>query len=150
MPCHNCGVLLPLQSIEVDHQNPQAGGRFVLKIFRIIGLTTQGPIGAKGVAYVFNQRHNQGKGFKIESIYPNYRELGSASYLTEASRNTGFDTTPSAKWTTTVQRSLLLSAFAFAGALNDLNRFCMNSVLNLVPLCRGCNGAKGNIQRTVA
>ena len=89
MPCHNCGVLLPIQSIEVDHQNPQVGGRFVLKIFRILGLTT-----AAG--------------------------------------------------------SLLLSAFVFADAMGDLDRFCMNSVLNLVLRCRACNGAKGNLQRAVA
>jgi hypothetical protein len=149
MPCHNCGVVLPIQSIEVDHQNPQAGGRFVLKIFRTIGLTTTGPIGAKGGAYAFDRAFNRGKDFKSTLIHPNYREMGSDSYLTEASRYTGYDTTPVSKWTTTVEGSLLLSAFAFVNAMNDLNRFCMNSVLNLVPLCRACNGAKGNRQRGV-
>jgi hypothetical protein len=55
MPCHNCGVLLPIHSIEVDHQNPQAGGRFVLKIFRILGLTTGAATGVKGGLYVLHQ-----------------------------------------------------------------------------------------------
>jgi hypothetical protein len=55
MPCHNCGVLLPIESIEVDHQNPQVGGRFVLKTFRILELTMAGPSGVKGLNYVVHK-----------------------------------------------------------------------------------------------
>jgi hypothetical protein len=142
MPCHNCGVLLPIQSIEVDHQNPQVGGRFVLKIFRILGLTTAAATGVKGGLYVLHKGSRSG--LKTEQIYPNDRAMGDAAYLTTAT------TTPTAKWTTTAVGSLLLSAFAFADAMDDLDRFCRNSVLNLVPRCRACNGAKGNLQRAVA
>ena len=142
MPCHNCGVLLPIESIEVDHQNPQVGGRYVLKILRILGLTTAAATGFKGGLYVLHGG-NTSK-LKTEQIYPNARSMGDASYLTTAA------TTAAAKWTTTAEGSLLLSAFAYAGAMDDLDRFCMNSVLNLVPRCRACNGAKGNLQRAVA
>jgi hypothetical protein len=141
VPCHNCGVVLPVESIEVDHQNPQVGGRYVLKILRILGLTTAAATGTKAGYY---QAHGGSrKGMKQEQINPSARTMGDSSYLTNAT------TTPAGKWTTTAEGSLLLSAFAYAGAMDDLDRFCMNSVLNLVPLCRACNGAKGNIQRAV-
>jgi hypothetical protein len=55
-----------------------------------------------------------------------------------------------ANWTTTAKGSLLLSAIAFANAMVDVDRFCMNSMLNLMPSCLTRNGVKGNLQKIVA
>jgi len=51
-PCHMCGLVLPLSSIDIDHQRPQAGGESeaVAKVFRAFGLTMQGAVGSKGLA----------------------------------------------------------------------------------------------------
>jgi len=44
VPCHDCGLVLPLRNIEIDHQRPVAGSTTepVCKVFRAMGLTQAG------------------------------------------------------------------------------------------------------------
>lgn len=52
IPCHNCGVILPIEFYQVDHHMPQADGDelHILKLLRALGGTTSRPTGAKAAA----------------------------------------------------------------------------------------------------
>lgn len=56
MPCHNCGVVLPFEFLQVDHQKPQSDtdGLHILKMLRVLGGTTATPTGSKGLAFLGN------------------------------------------------------------------------------------------------
>lgn len=133
VPCHNCGLIVPYSDMQVDHYMPQVGGNYILKIFRALGLTTAASTGAKGMAIA---------GLDTLVMNPKGRDPGNYDHL-------GFSTNAD-KWTTNNKGTALLSLFAYAGGLDDLARFCRNSLLNLSPLCRNCNGIKSDWVRPIA
>ncbi len=47
--CQNCGVVLPLRNLTIDHQKPQQGGAMeaMLRVFRALGLTVSTGSGQK-------------------------------------------------------------------------------------------------------
>ncbi|MEI8395020.1 MAG: hypothetical protein WCF85_09815 [Rhodospirillaceae bacterium] len=135
VPCHNCGVIVSMTEMQIDHYMPQEGGNFVTKIFRSLELTTAFPTGGKGQAY-------RGETWNTFILHPKYRDPGDYSHLRDT-------TTAANKWTTNDRGNVLLSLFGLVGAISDLERMCKNSLLNLVPLCRCCNGAKSNSVRGI-
>ncbi len=130
IPCHNCGVILPVEFYQVDHHMPQAGGAdlHTLKLVRALGGTVLPPTGSKGLAY-------QGGGLGGKSATPRGRD-----------RTYNHLTTPSAqdKWKTTERGSAFIGVVRDVGATSDLARICKNIVLNLVPLCSECNQTKSD------
>lgn len=137
MPCHNCGIVLPLAFLQVDHLMPQAGGEdlHLLKTLRALGLATSAPTGAKGLAL------GNGTLRTTLVIQPKARDR-SYNHLVIA--------TPAAKWTTSDRGDAFLSLLVYAGAKTDVARMCKNSLLNLVPLCPECNRVKSDWIRPIA
>lgn len=136
LPCHNCGIVLPLPFLQVDHMMPQAGGEdlHLLKTLRALGLATSAATGAKGLAL--------GNGTLLTTlvIQPKARDR-SYNHLANA--------TPAAKWTTSDRGDAFLSLLVYAGAKADVARMCKNSLLNLVPLCPECNRVKSDWIRPI-
>lgn len=140
--CMECGLILPLRNLTVDHQRPQSGGEYeaVLKTFRAFELTTEGPQGAKGrmvQAYVrasaqlsplFPQQLSQ----LIVPIAPKLGRgaLGGASVVN--------------RYTLNEQGAILYSFIVESGNLAEMKSNCMHGLLNLKPLCGACNSARGN------
>lgn len=131
IPCHNCGMVLPLSAVQVDHHMPQTGGEdlYTLKMARALGLTASGPTGGKGSAVAAGN-------LAALTVNPKGRATGDYNHLSVA--------TPKAKWTTDDRGSAFFSLAAYVGALDDIKRICKNTVLNLVPLCGDCNRVKSD------
>lgn len=130
VPCHECGIVLPIDHITIDHQKPQTGGetQAILKVLRNIGLglTHAGPSGAKGVqvqALLANQ-----------TLTPVPTKLGKTANPPD----------PAPKYTLTMQGIAFVSAVAAANCTAELKRSCMHSMINLAPHCFRCNLLKNN------
>lgn len=130
MPCHNCGVILPHEFLQVDHHMPQADGSdlHILKIMRALGMTNSPASGAKGSAIATTLRSTL-------TLNPKGRDR-SYNHLVAPSATD--------KWTTSDQGDAFLSLLACVSALSDVSRMCKNSILNLVPLCPECNRIKSD------
>lgn len=130
MPCHNCGVVLPFEFLQVDHQKPQSDtdGLHILKMLRVLGGTTAVATGSKGLAFVGNT-------LNIVDVFPKARDR-SYNYLANA--------TPANKWATNEKGSAFLSLIAYVSGMDDVQRMCKNSLLNLAPLCSACNLVKSD------
>ncbi len=130
MPCHNCGVILPLEFLQVDHHMPQTGGDdlHILKTMRGLGMTRTAASGAKGTALVSGTLGTLTVNPKGRDRMYNHLLIASAAD----------------KWTTSEQGDAFLSLLGFASAINDVARMCKNSLLNLVPLCPECNRVKSD------
>jgi hypothetical protein len=130
MPCMKCGIVLPADCLTVDHQRPQKGGDLeaILKNFRVLGLTNEGPQGAKGKALM--------------------AKFQNAAFLnrlpTKPGRPALAGTSVTARYTLNDPGTMLYSLFVGAGKEDELKRRCMNSLFNLAPLCLRCNAQKGN------
>ena len=140
--CMECGLVLPLRNLTIDHQRPQTGGELeaVLKTFRAFGLTTEGPQGPKGkmiLAYVqasaqpttqFPQQINQ----LIQAIptKPGRGPLGGTSLIN--------------RYTLNNEGTILYSFAVEAGQLEELKSQCMHGLLNLQPMCGACNSSRQN------
>ncbi|WP_375445901.1 hypothetical protein [uncultured Fibrella sp.] len=141
MACHNCGIVLPIQLIEIDHHMPQADGEYLytVKTLRALGLTIAAGTGAKSTGI-----GNWGKFV----IAVKERPFGTNPQLNlVADRN---------KWIPNDKGKAFLSLCAFAFSLNPfsigmmaLTSACRNSMLNLVPLCRTCNGNKSDYYKVI-
>lgn len=136
VPCHNCGVVIPFEFLQVDHFMPQAGGSdfHLLKYARAMGLTTAAPSGSKGTA-MLNSQSLTGLTLHPKGRDRTYNHLG----------------TPSAagKWTTTAKGTAFLSLLIYADGYDDAARMCKNNLLNLVPLCPECNRVKSDWMRPI-
>jgi hypothetical protein len=123
VPCFDCGLVLPLANIHIDHQRPQAGNELepICKVFRAMGLTIDGPSGPKGTHAIATWR-GQVNG------------LGSAGVNTRA-----------AKYTLNDVGKMYYTLAHDAGELPTLKTACMNHVINLRPLCSACNTPNRNV-----
>lgn len=130
MPCHNCGVILPLEFLQIDHHMPQAGGSdlHILKTLRALGMTTQAASGSKGQALA-------GGNLSALVVNPKARDRSYDHLLTASNQN---------KWTTNARGDAFLTLFESVNGRTDLARMCMNTILNLVPLCPECNRVKSD------
>ena len=128
-PCMQCGLVLPLRNLTVDHQAPQSGGELqaVAKVFRAFGLTKEGPQGPKGKSI---QSH-VGSGAPLEVV------------PTRPGRPALAGTSKANRYTLNQWGAVLYSFAAECGDLGSLKQLCMHSLLNLAPLCGPCNSSKG-------
>jgi hypothetical protein len=130
LPCMNCGIVLPIGHISIDHQRPQSGGELeaVLKTLRVCGLTNEGPKGTKGLMLM---RHlTQG--------------LSLAPLPTRPNRPRAAGTSLPARYTLNILGSVLYSLLIAAQAEDELKARCMHGLMNLAPLCQPCNSSRGN------
>jgi len=136
IPCHNCGVILPIEFYQVDHHMPQADGDdlHILKVLRALGGTTSGSTGAKAAAYKANTMASH-------SLNPKGRDR-TYNHLSQPSGP--------GKWDTNELGSAFVSAVVFANARTHVARMCKNSILNLVPLCPECNREKSDYHKPFA
>jgi hypothetical protein len=139
IPCHNCGIILSFDTMQVDHQMPQAGSEdlYTLKTLRAFGMTESGPTGSKGNVVM--------AGNKINSIdiFPKNRRIAGYKHLR--------DSTPGDKWSTNIKGRAFLSLIAYGGSdcRETLAKVCKNSLLNLTPLCPECNREKSDTVRPI-
>jgi hypothetical protein len=132
-PCKNCGIVLPIKLIQVDHQAPRGvlGGPFeaIAKVFRAFGYTQEGPKGLKGKAFP-----GAWKGWgdmPKDRILPIPRQpsVRINDYYVKQ------------RYTLNGKGKILLSLVRTAGldCYEDFEALCVNSRLNLAPLCSHCN-----------
>ena len=163
MPCHNCGILLPVNYLEVDHYMPKASHRdaAVLKMLRLLGLTIQGPskdtkagklreylstlkdkrnFDLKAFSKFLNKKEDKKEDKKEEPpvlFFPNQNEPENFNFQNgnKFIKN---------KWVTTAEGSAFLTLLCGVDKEigNSLRTACTNSYLNLVPLCTRCNLTK--------
>ena len=122
--CYDCGLVLPLRNITIDHQRPQGGNQYepVCKVFRAMGLTIDGPAGPKGTHYLAAQR------------------VAVGGLL---SANAG---TLQAKYTLNDVGTIYYTLADWCGVLGTLQTACMNHIVNLRPLCNACNTPNRNVR----
>ncbi len=148
-PCQNCGLLLPLTHLTIDHVRPQTGGEVeaVAKMLRVLNLTVAGPSGQKNqalqaaVGQALSHPQGVGPGMMVVQMFTNF-----APVPTKPGR--GPKTPPgssaadrySLKW----EGQVVYSAVKALGALPELKVRSMHSLVNLRPLCGSCNAARGN------
>lgn len=138
VPCHNCGIIVPVSMAQIDHHMPQAvGGEslYTLKMARSLGLTEQGAVRGKGAAI--------GAGnLATLVLHPRGRD---------STYNHLYNVSAAKKWTTNDKGNAFFSLLAHCpGALVSVQERCKNSVLNLVPLCSECNRNKSDWVKHIA
>lgn len=131
MPCHNCGIVLPVFALEIDHRHAQVDDarQAMIKMMRALGHTSQGPSGHKG-QYLLNPTT-----VAPRFIAPKNNQRGQRSMWDAIAKSTISKPAESLIWC--------------IGALSDANQkkfinACKNSLTNLRPMCRKCNGEKSN------
>lgn len=149
-PCHFCGMILPEGYIQVDHRQPQASpGVAVLKVLHsLTGAYTTGKgkgvkaravgdiVAAPSVAFTAPLQAAVGK---LPTVPPK-------GLVTGAFFNPVYLPANQAKldrYTITAEGETFLSLGEMY--LDDMQKYCINSLLNLVPACPSCNStaAKG-------
>ncbi len=122
VPCADCGLVLPLRNIQIDHQRPFAGNDCepVCKVFRAMGLTVGGPDGRKGGAVV-------------------------AAYAAQVGGQQGpANATKGDKYTLSDRGAIFYTLVNWAGKSMLLEERCLNHIINLRPLCGACNTPNRN------
>ncbi len=131
MPCHNCGIMLPVFALEIDHRHAQVDDarQAMIKMMRALGHTKQGPSGHKG-QYLRNPTT-----VAPAFIPPKHNRRGGRSFEDAVEKSTISSEAESLIWC--------------IGSLSDANQkkfvnACKNSLTNLRPMYRKCNGEKSN------
>lgn len=123
-PCMVCGIVLPIRLLSIDHKRPQTGGynEAILKVFRVMGLTKEGPQGPKGIALQTNN---------IVSIgtKPTRQKLSGTSLDDRYTLN---------------DKGIVFYSLAVQLNENILEEECMHNLVNLAPLCQFCNSSRSN------
>lgn len=178
IPCHNCGMMMPLASAQVDHYMPHRGGEdaSVVKMMRALGLTYAKEWGSKGrvlhlqvdkiskaspVPQAGNISGPQAKAAPQKPIKPPtiWEDIGNQGLVIRPKTRKCADyehlkseKMKADKWSTNYRGNAFLTLFFGQGVTGQdyahaLRTVCVNSKLNLVPLCAGCNLAKSNHMR---
>lgn len=188
-PCYYCGLVVPEQAIEVDHQKPKGGGNrgaAVLKVFRAIGgiagmpaLTTGAAAGHKNqqinaiaqVASGSAPGNVAGPAAPVAAPAPGAAGAAAPNGIAPPVALPGPAVAPQAitpippkgrpiggafaaggpiggakanRYTLNAQGRTMLTVARMVMGRSALERSCLNSVINLVPSCTSCNGAKTN------
>lgn len=152
MPCHICGIVLPVSLVQVDHHMPQKGPAdyYILKTLRALGMTERGASGKK------SRLLDQGQRSAEVRVYPKDLRAGDVSRFEKSYTEE--------KWTTNDMGDAFLSLLNLAVTPSPLERVTkavrsssssrslswfggvsakfQNNILNLEPMCGECNGAK--------
>lgn len=121
-PCRECGIVLPLAILTVDHQKAQAGGgtAAIARVFRGLGLTIGSPTGVKGLAT--QQTYAAG--------------LGGNAFAKQSKDD---------KSSMNNAGVIYYTVFKEAKALPQLEEACLHHFLNLRPVCGPCNSSLRNM-----
>jgi hypothetical protein len=120
--CADCGLVLPLRNIDIDHQRPFAGNdrEPVCKVFRAMGLTVGGPDGHKGQGVV-------------------------AAYMAQVGGLPGAaNAALGDKYTLNDRGEIFYTLVNWAGKSLIMEERCRNHIINLRPLCGACNTPNRN------
>lgn len=115
--CVDCGLLLPLRTIHIDHQRPQTGNSLepICKVFRAMGLTVDGPQGRKGAEFAGKWTAGAaglaGIATGVHPLKYTLNRIGMLYYTLAVWSKTDF----------------------------TLAQHCLHHVINLRPLCMACN-----------
>ncbi len=152
-PCQDCGLVLPLSRVSVDHVRPQTGGEneSVVKVLRVLGLTVLGSSGTKGQQLAQGvQAAVHDKGGAGQGMFRLQMERNLAPIPTKPGRGQKAPTSHQTKvdrYSLTWEGALFYSVVKALGAEKELQVRCMHSLVNLRPVCSSCNSSRGN--RTV-
>lgn len=136
VPCFECGLILPLHIIEIDHHKPQSGGleQAIIKVLRNIGWgLTLAP----------------GKGEFARAT----RQTTLAPIPTKAERvpsGIAATSTLQERYTLTEVGVIYLSILVAVFGQNGLWNYFMNSAFNLKPICSSCNKRKSDSLKNIA
>ncbi len=124
--CYDCGIVLPLSHIDIDHQRPKGGKKViananepVCKCFRAMGLTKGGSKGLKGASLLAQ--------FALA--------VGGAA----AAVGTDVD-----RYTLSDVGQIYYTLINEQGDRTTLEQLCLNHIANLRPLCGVCNKPNRN------
>lgn len=138
-PCHYCGIILPEELIQVDHQKPQAfPGLGVLKLFHSMTipggtlLTTAAAQGAKNTQ--INAILGLGGGLVPIPVKAKAFAAGWAEKAPNLARNDRYSLSDHGK--------TILTLIEMLWSVGSAESLGVNSLLNLVPACPKCNNAK--------
>ena len=135
MPCHYCGIRYPLSIIEIDHHHPksESGGLAVNKVWRVLGFSVDNTMkGAKGNSLSASPSlQNSNATFQF---YPKEYSLNREIFPTKVSFSKN-------RYKMTTEGAIVYTILK--KALTSFPEYCVNSVVNLTPICRNCNGRKG-------
>lgn len=151
-PCHYCGFILPEQFIDVDHRQPQRHpGVAVLKVLHALNhnYTTQPATGTKGTQVVAISGATTP--LAIQNL--NQVPVSGLDWVTAwRGGNTVLNTNANklARYTITDAGKTFLAVCTMYWGIKTVEKVCLNSLLNLVPACRMCNGAGGKGSMTHA
>ncbi|MBX3587829.1 MAG: hypothetical protein KF796_14425 [Ramlibacter sp.] len=133
-PCHYCGYVVPRHLLTVDHKMPQSGGTFAA-VSKVLGgcpgysLTLKDAHGTKGVF----AKHGQLQWAKTHGVA--FSAADKDFKISDSFRKE--------RYTLNDQGALFYSLAHYAAKLHLFDA-CMNSVLNLAPVCSSCNSVKKN------
>lgn len=138
-PCMNCGIVLPEHAITIDHDKPQKNGELLalLKVFRACGLTLEGPSGRLGLFYADHAVQSfavLAGAITAPHLWP---ILEPGEYSSKATNRKKRETLNSCG-------TLIYSVLLWSEDIKLVMKNCMNSLLNLKPLCLSCNASKSN------
>lgn len=141
-PCQYCGLLLPMDLLEVDHQKPKASGKTDWAILKV--LHTIRPAGFLTVGAAHGQKNTQLQNITGAAVPA---AVTPANRARAAWADRQFNTLPQAKQDryTLAPRGKVLMALANKCFWNDLEERCVNNILNLVPACPRCNKTKSSM-----
>ncbi|MBO0947132.1 hypothetical protein [Fibrella forsythiae] len=137
-PCHYCGIYLPEEFIEVDHRQPQASpGSAIIKVLRSInaGYTGGASVGTKAGQIADLEANNVG--------VLNTVDVSEYDWNVAWQAGVGFMTPRAARYTLSSQGQTFLTICCMLWGSLAVEKRCLNSIINLVPACRMCNGAQG-------
>jgi hypothetical protein len=138
MPCHNCSIWFPVRAIEVDHSHPlkpyENEYSSINKVWRALGLANGTPTGSK----VKHLTKNNWNSLNNDVIFASKKN----SPFKTSGVQRGFNTD---KYEMNYKGEILYSIFRAGGySDDDMKKYCLNSLVNLVPLCIPCNRKKSN------
>ncbi|KAF7555600.1 hypothetical protein G7Z17_g2054 [Cylindrodendrum hubeiense] len=147
--CTNCGVVLPVRLLQMDHQRPKIGGQIeaVVKVMRILQLTLEEPRGPK-----CRQLHNAFIEAKKHPTNPWILIFTHQNFLTGTIKPTQLrEESPPGnlddRYTLNNRGSVLYAILRHFG-MGDLLDICLvNGIANIRPLCSACNGGRSNKDR---
>jgi 5-methylcytosine-specific restriction endonuclease McrA len=148
-PCQECGILLPLSLMSIDHTRPQSGGESeaVAKVMRVLDLTVVGGVASKSTqltaALQSATQHRLGLGAGLNEmqfrgkVQPIPTKPGRGL---KSSQKEKLNDRYSLNW----QGAFFYSLAVYFNCVKELQTRCMHSLVNLRPLCSHCNSSRGN------
>ena len=154
IPCHYCGIVLPVELIQIDHQKPKAAGSrgaAILKVLHSLPSALLMPTLTTGI-------HSGSKGGQAGAIVASLGGgLGGVAVINPKNRIgfgvafgaaglggvTGGGAAKDNQYSLTPQGITLLTIWRMLAGVNGVEMTCVNNILNLVPACAFCNGTNG-------